>query len=88
MTACLSPVLRLCRLKTVVGRDSGVILGESKGLQLKLDKANISESCDTHTHTHTYQELLSVHKHMILGNVYTVPGQSQDQLIEGRCVCV
>ncbi len=35
----------------------------------------------------TYQELLSVHKHMILGNVYAVPGQSQDQLIEGRRVC-
>ena len=43
----------------------------------------------THTQTHknTYQELLSIHKHMILGNVDPVPGQSQDQLIEGSRVC-
>lgn len=28
------------------------------------------------TPTHTYQELLSIDKHMILGDVHTVPGQS------------
>lgn len=69
-------------LSTVVGGDSGVIVGKSKGLELILGKANKAvahtqtRKKDTQINMQTYQELLSVHKNMILGNVNTVPGQS------------
>lgn len=85
---------RLLRLQIVVSRNSGVTLGKSKGLELNKHPSELwLKHTNTHTHTHrqtnthTYQELLSVHKHVILGNVDPVPGQSQDQLVEGRLVC-
>lgn len=34
----------------------------------------------------TYQELLAVDKHVVLGDVDSVPGQSEDQLVKGRRV--
>lgn len=92
MAACpsLVPDCSDCRLW------SAEILGHSGQVQRFEANAELSKhpwklwlthTKNRQTNIQTYQELLSVHKHMILGNVYAVPGQSQDQLIEGRRVC-